>query len=132
MKDHFATAALQRLFGALVFWALVLTGPLMAADLRLIMFEEEGCIWCARWEAEIGPAWPNTEQSEIAPLSKVDIHDDLPEAVTLDRPAAFTPTFVLLSEGTEVGRIEGYPGADFFWFLLDELIAQAPDDPTDS
>ena len=29
---------------------------------------------------------------------------------------------MLLDDGREVGRIEGYPGEDFFWFLLGELI----------
>jgi hypothetical protein len=37
----------------------------------------------------------------------------------------FTPTFVLVEDGTEAGRIEGYPGEDFFWPLLAKLIAQA-------
>jgi hypothetical protein len=30
-----------------------------------------------------------------------------------------------VDEGREIGRIEGYPGADFFWGLLERLL-QAP------
>lgn len=125
MKYPFATAALNPFAGVIALCLLMFAGPALAADLRLIMFEEDGCVWCARWEEEIGPAYPNTEYAEIAPLSKLDIDDEVPEGITLDRPAHLTPTFVLLADGAEVGRMEGYPGPEFFWFLLDEIIAEA-------
>jgi hypothetical protein len=38
------------------------------------------------------------------------------------KPTRFTPTFVLVADGREVGRITGYPGEDFFWGLLQRLI----------
>jgi hypothetical protein len=43
----------------------------------------------------------------------------------------YTPTFVLAENGKEVGRIEGYPGEDYFWPRLENLFqmlkeAQAP------
>ena len=53
------------------------------------------------------------------------IYDPLPEGVTLARPARYTPTFVLLVDGREVGRIKGYPGEDFFYGLLQRLITRA-------
>jgi len=28
----------------------------------------------------------------------------------------------LLEDGTEIGRIEGYPGEDFFWGLLTQMM----------
>lgn len=99
--------------------------PAGAAELRLLMFDQPGCIYCARWEAEIGPIYPVTDEAKTAPLTRIDIHDALPDGVALDRPATLTPTFVLLDGGRESGRIEGYPGEDFFWFLLGELIEGA-------
>ncbi len=92
------------------------------AETRLLMAEEVGCMWCARWNAEIGPIYPKTDAGKAAPLMRVNIRDDLPEGVTLTRPLSFTPTFVLLDDGTEVGRIEGYPGEDFFWGLLERML----------
>jgi len=122
MIESFAHAAFRflnvSLFGAVLGHA----APSLAGDLQLLMFDQAGCVYCARWEAEIGPIYPVTEEAETAPLTRIDINDALPEGVVLARPAAFTPTFVLLDEGDEVGRIEGYPGEDFFWFLLGELI----------
>ena len=34
----------------------------------------------------------------------------------------FTPVFVLVDGGREIGRIRGYPGDTFFWGLLANLI----------
>ena len=41
-------------------------------------------------------------------------------------PIRYTPTFVLAEDGQEVGRIEGYPGDEFFWVRLENLLTQAP------
>jgi hypothetical protein len=37
----------------------------------------------------------------------------------------FTPTFVLMVDGVEASRIEGYPGEDFFWGLLGQMLIAA-------
>lgn len=91
--------------------------------LELVMMEEEGCMWCARWNREIGPIYPKTDEGKRAPLRRLDKADPLPEGIELARGVFYTPTFVLLVDGVEKGRIEGYPGEDFFWGLLDQLIA---------
>lgn len=125
MTESFATAASRVLsavgFAAMIAWS----APAVSGELRLLMFDQAGCIYCARWEREIGPIYPKTTESEIAPLTRHDIGDALPDGVVLDRPATLTPTFVLLDDGRETGRLEGYPGEDFFWFLLGELIEDA-------
>lgn len=99
-----------------------------SAELALLMFDQPGCIYCERWEAEIGVSYDKTEEGRAAPLTRVGLRDPLPEGVTVERRATFTPTFVLLDDGAEVGRIEGYPGDEFFWPLLARLIedAEAP------
>ncbi len=122
MTDYFARAAFRFVNVLLMAGLLGYAAPVSAGGLQLLMIDQAGCIYCAQWEAEIGPIYPVTEEAEVAPLTKVDIGAALPEGVELARPAAFTPTFVLLQDGREVGRIEGYPGEDFFWFLLGELI----------
>jgi len=43
----------------------------------------------------------------------------------LERSVHFTPTFILVDDGREVGRIEGYPGEDFFWGLLGMMFERA-------
>ncbi len=97
------------------------------AEVRLLMVEQDGCFYCAKWNAEIGGIYHKTSQGRIAPLQRTDLHKPLPAGITLEQPAVYTPTFVLLNDGTEIGRIEGYPGDDFFWFLVDKLIVKLPD-----
>ena len=96
-----------------------------AADLRLLMIDRIGCEWCEAWDREIGPIYPLTDAGRRAPLMRSNIRSPLPDGVSLDRPARFTPTFVLLRDGAEIGRIDGYPGEDFFWGLLDAMLERA-------
>lgn len=106
-----------------VFCAALLAGlPLAAAwSAELILVRQDGCHWCAEWEAEIGLAYPQTEEGARAPLRRVNLRD-LPEDVEFKSRPVFTPTFVLVHEGQELGRIEGYPGPDFFWPMLESLL----------
>ena len=92
--------------------------------IELLIFEEPGCPWCARWRQEIGPAYPKSVEGRRAPVRHIMIHEQHRAGVTLTLPITVSPTFVL-SDGTkEVGRISGYPGQDFFWGMLAELIAK--------
>ena len=44
--------------------------------------------------------------------------------VTLQSPVRYTPTFVVVDRGREIGRIEGFSSDDQFWGRLDELAAK--------
>lgn len=97
-----------------------------APALELVMVEQAGCPWCARWDAEVGPEYPLTAEGRAAPLRRIDLHAPLPEDLILDSRPRLTPTFILVDDaGRELGRIEGYPGEDFFWGLLDVLLDRA-------
>lgn len=105
--------------------ALLAWPALSRAEMTLLMAEEDGCMWCARWNSEISEIYPKTPEGKAAPLRRIDIHQSVPAEIALDRPLRFTPTFVLLDGGRELGRIEGYPGEDFFWGLLGALLHDA-------
>lgn len=108
----------------LIILALIL--PVYALAAELIMLEQRGCVYCKRWDKEIGGIYPKTDEGKLAPLRKVDIHDPLPDdlkGLQIDR---FTPTFIVMDGRTEVGRIRGYPGDEFFWFLLGSLLEELP------
>jgi hypothetical protein len=91
---------------------------------ELVMFEERGCPWCVRFDREIAPAYPRTEEGRRAPLRRIDISQARRSGLRLAAPVTVTPTFVLVEDGAEVGRITGYPGADFFWGMLGEVLAR--------
>lgn len=88
------------------------------------MAEEQGCYWCARWDQEIAHIYPKTAEGKTAPLRRYDLHSEAPDA-TLESRVRYTPTFILVEDGREVGRIEGYPGEDFFWGLLSIMFERA-------
>ena len=96
-----------------------------AAETMLVMVEEHGCVWCARWNDEISEIYPKTPEGKAAPLRRIDIHAARPDGMTFDRGLFFTPTFVLMVDGQEVSRLEGYPGEDFFWGVLGQMLERA-------
>ena len=99
--------------------------PAIAAE--LVMFGSPHCPWCEAWESEIGAIYPKTAEGRLAPLRRVDIDQPWPPDLAEIDPVVFTPTFVLLVEGREVGRILGYPGEAHFWGLLDLLLRGVKD-----
>ena len=100
----------------------------VSAEVRLMMVEQNGCPWCERWKAEIGPIYPKTREGRIAPLFSVDIFE-LPEpGITLASPPVYTPTFILLDNGREIGRIEGYQSDEFFWWFMEKMIKKLPEE----
>lgn len=96
-----------------------------AVALELVMFEQEACEWCEAWNKEVGIVYKKTDEGKLAPLRRVDIFDPRPKDLK-DMPTPhFTPTFVLMDKGKEIGRIRGYPGEDFFWGMLGELLKKS-------
>jgi hypothetical protein len=57
-------------------------------------------------------------------LRIVDVKGPVPDGIMLDKPVRSAPKFVLVENGREIGRITGYPGAEFFWPMLDELLTK--------
>jgi thioredoxin-related protein len=97
---------------------------------ELVMVEQAGCSYCARWNAEIGPIYPKTPEGTYAPLRRVDLRGDQMETLHLKRRVNFTPTFILVdSANHEIVRIEGYPGEDFFWGLVERMLRENTDFP---
>lgn len=94
------------------------------AETELLMLEQPGCAWCARFNADIAPAYAKTAAGQRAPLRRVDIKQPWPEDLKNIRAERYTPTFILLDDNQEIGRIRGYPGDNWFWVMLDELLAK--------
>ena len=89
---------------------------------QLVMFNASECEWCERWDEEVGVIFSKTDEGKRLPLRRVDIHDDRPADIKWIDRVVYTPTFILIEKGREVGRINGYPGEDHFWGLLGVLI----------
>jgi hypothetical protein len=100
---------------------------LSAQAAELVMVERKGCHYCIQWKDDLGPIYPKTAEGRYAPLRMVDLADGLPDDITFARKVVYTPTFVLIENNTEIGRIEGYPSEDFFWGLLQMMLKAKTD-----
>ena len=63
-------------------------------------------------------------EGRAAPLQRYDLHSETPDVI-FARRVHYTPTFILVDNGRELDRIEGYPGEDFFWGLLTMMFENA-------
>ena len=113
----------SRLLFVLTLVASAVSGPALSAE--LLMYRRAGCPWCLAWDREIGPIYDKTSTGRRTPLRQLDLDQSRPDVV-LKAPIIYTPTFVLIEEGREVARIEGYPGEHFFWGMLDNLARDLP------
>ena len=132
MTRWFRRAVVGGLAAALLLLAALAALPARATEAEagpdtewvLVMVEQHGCVYCTRWNAEVGPEYPITPEGRFAPLRRVNLRN-LPADLSFERRVVFTPTFVLMGDGVEVGRMEGYAGEDFFWGLLGRMLSQA-------
>ena len=93
-----------------------------SSNIRLIMVEEKGCRFCRMWDAQIGRAYPKSAEGRFAPLKRV--RRGAPEIRGFN-PVVYTPTFIVVRSGEEIGRITGYPGQDYFWSELTPILSAA-------
>ncbi|MFN3275144.1 MAG: hypothetical protein ACK41U_10765 [Paracoccus sp. (in: a-proteobacteria)] len=90
--------------------------------LWLMMVTSPACHHCAAWKAEIGPGYAASPEGRVAPIFEVDLRGPYPDGLALDRRPWITPSFLLLRNGAELGRIEGYVGKRHFHPVLNSLL----------
>lgn len=104
--------------------ALLLLATLPARAAELAMFDRADCPVCIRWNKEVGPIYPKTPEARRAPFHRVALGTD--PGFALAEPVHVTPTFVLVDNGKEIGRIVGYNNDESFWMLMEMLMAKLP------
>ena len=107
----------------------MLAAPESPRAAELVMFDSPTCDWCAAWEREVGVIYDKTDEGRRAPLRRVNLAEERPADLKVVAGVVYTPTFVLMENGAERGRILGYPGEAHFWGLLGELIRRLGDAP---
>ena len=102
--------------------SLALCAAAFAQTAELIVVDRPGCPFCERFEREVAPAWPNTDEGRAVPLRRVSLRERWPDDLGAVVPPDLTPTFILVERGTELGRLVGYRGDEHFWFLIGQLL----------
>lgn len=88
----------------------------------LVMVSDPGCSFCMRWQPEVKIPYNRSAEGAFAPLIERLRNDP---GVRRFKGIVYSPTFLVLSNGEEVGRIVGYQGPDLFWMELEPLMAKA-------
>lgn len=109
---------MRRIFLVLTLWLV----PVQAMAAELLLFDTRGCYWCERWISEVGPYYHKTREGQIAPLRLVSLDKPRPVDLTWIQGVRASPTFVLIDQGREIGRIVGYDDEQVFWARLGEMM----------
>ena len=103
-------------------FALALLSALPARAAELIMVDSRACSYCARFNSEVAPGYAASAFGRTAPLRKVSPYKKWPADLAGVTPSPFTPVFILVDNGREVGRFAGYDGESKFWSRLQPLL----------
>jgi thioredoxin-related protein len=97
----------QSVAGALAL-AILSAIPSFAAE--LVMVDSRACSYCARFNNEVTPDYASSAAGRAPPLRKVSPYKKWPADLAGVTPAPFTPVFILVDNGREIGRFAGYGG----------------------
>ena len=106
--------------------------PVTSDAAELLVFERDGCVWCQRWDRDVGSSYGKTAEAKVLPLRHVNIDRQATFSVALASPVRYTPTFVVVDNGREIGRITGYINDDAFWGLLGTLVTRLEAPPVEN
>jgi hypothetical protein len=98
-----------------------------AAELVAVMRAD--CPYCRAWDIEVGRVYERTQEGRAAPLRRIDIGDVGQAPYEFSEPVRYTPTFILVDGGRELGRIVGYSDESMFWGLLSGLLGKTRENP---
>ncbi|MDP3074023.1 thioredoxin family protein [Bradyrhizobium sp.] len=98
--------------------------PVTSDAAELLVFGRDGCAWCQRWDREVGSSYGKTDEARVLPLRYVNIDRPPASGIALVAPVRYTPTFVVVNNGREIGRITGYVNDDAFWGLLSIIVSK--------
>jgi len=99
---------------------------------ELLMIHHPSCHYCKAFMREVVPTYNQTKQGKALPLHIMDVSNPenlawVKEQMKLRNIKGIrgTPTFIIISNGKEVGRVVGYAGKDWFFERLDEAVKRS-------
>ena len=93
---------------------------------RLVLFETEDCAACDLYRREVLPAYWAPGRAPPIGLTLIDVDALGTGGIALRHRLASVPTLVLMVDGREIARVEGYPGRGRFFEILDVMARLAP------
>lgn len=94
---------------------------------ELIVLEVANCIYCDIFRRDVLPGYQKSKRSEELPLRFVDLNDPAFEQLKLASSVSMVPTIVLMREGREADRINGYTGPEAFFHTVARMLGRIGD-----
>ena len=82
----------------------------------LVMFESPSCGTCKLFKREVLQIYAASPAGKVFPLWVAEMGGKV--SFRLNQPVTFTPTFVWVDNGVEVGRFAGYFGKEKFFSIV--------------
>jgi thioredoxin-related protein len=98
------------------------TTSLSPSARELVVFETADCVYCMLLRRDVVPEYLRSARAAEVPLRFVNVEDVDLDRLPLASPLTTVPTVVLMSDGSEVGRITGYTGPELFFHLVSRLM----------
>ena len=91
---------------------------------ELLVVEDPACGPCILFDRQVGPVYPKTDEARRAPLRRIPYGEPAPEPYAFIGQPEVAPTFVLVDQGRELGRFQGFVSDELFWMNLARLMHQ--------
>jgi thioredoxin-related protein len=95
------------------------------SGLELLVFEVEHCRYCDVLKRDVLPRYRAAPLGSQAPMRFIDLNRIDTRTLSLREEVRMVPTTVLMKDGREVERIDGYTGPDLFLTLVARMIERA-------
>ncbi|MGE0004798.1 MAG: hypothetical protein AB7S92_04335 [Parvibaculaceae bacterium] len=93
-----------------------------AAAAELVYVQWKSCAYCMRFNKQMAGAYASSAIGRKIPLRRVDILRRWPADLKHVRRPSYTPVFILVDHGREVGRFDGYSSPQGFRNDLQRLL----------
>lgn len=97
--------------------------PQSDGTFELVVMEAPGCTYCTLFRRDVLPSYEASERAKDMPIRFIDVNDEAAAALGLEAPVEIVPTFVVLKNNHEIGRIPGYMGPEYFFHTINHLLS---------
>ncbi len=94
-------------------------------NLQLVVMEAPGCIYCNLFRRDVLPSYQTSERGKDMPVRFLDVNDVPKTGIELQSPIDILPTFVIVKDNRELGRIPGYMGPEDFFHSINYLLSSS-------
>jgi thioredoxin-related protein len=95
-------------------------------NLEMVVLEVSGCIYCNVFRRQLLPTYKASKKAKKIPIRFVDVNDPAVAEIGLTQPVGIVPTFVILENNQEIGRIPGYMSRRDFFRAIDYIVSGRP------